>query len=138
MCCSRCANELQNAEFCSKCGQQAGAALPINAKPKTPLVRGGFIAALLVVLLAMAAWAYLANQSMHANDKTNIEMAIRNDFAKRGFTVEQISLIKESDKRFSGFVKFRKSSGLLGKVQITKNCTATVDADSSQSIWECK
>ena len=89
MFCSRCANEVQNgSEFCSKCGQQVGAA-PINAKPKvkTPLVRGGFIAALVVVLVTLAGWAYLANQSAHAGDKTNIESVIRTDFEKRGFTV---------------------------------------------------
>ena len=140
MYCSRCANELQNdSDFCSKCGQQVGAA-PVNAKPKVkaPLLRGGFIAALLVVLVTLAAWAYLANQSARAGDKTNIESVIRTDFEKRGFTVEQVSLIKESDRRFSGFVRFRKSSGLLSKVQLSKNCIATVDADSSQYIWGCK
>jgi hypothetical protein len=137
MYCSRCANELHNADFCSKCGQQVGAT-SITAKPKAPVVRGGFIAALLVVLFTLAGGAYLANQSAHANDKTNIESVIRTDFEKRGFTVEQVSLIKESDRRFSGFVRFRKSSGLLSKVQLSKNCIATVDADSSQYIWGCK
>lgn len=138
MYCSRCANALHNgSDFCSKCGQQAGAAA-INAKPKAPLVRGGFITALLVFLFTLAAGAYLVNQSAHAKDTTNIELAIRTNFEKQGFTVEQVSLIKESDRRFSGFVKFRKSSGLLNKVQLTKNCTATMDADSSQFIWECK
>ena len=138
MYCPGCANELQNgSDFCSKCGKQVGAA-PINTKPRAPMVRGGFIAALLVLLLALAAGAYFANQSIHPGDKTTVEAAIKTDFEKRGFTVEQVSLIKESDRRWSGFVKFRKSAGLLSRVQMTKNCLATMDADSSQYIWQCK
>jgi hypothetical protein len=138
MYCSHCANQVQNdSDFCSKCGQQVSATA-INAKPKAPIVRGGFIAALLGVLFVLAAWAYLANQRARAADITNVESSIRTDFEKRGFTVEQVSLIKESDRRLSGFVKFRKSAGLLSNVQLTKNCVATGDADSSKYIWECK
>ncbi len=71
------------------------------------------------------------------NDIVNTESAIRTDFEHRGFTVEQVSLIKESDRRLSGFVRFKKSAGLLRQVQL-KNCIATMDADSSKYIWECK
>jgi len=80
MYCSRCANELHNAsDFCSKCGQQVGAE-PINTKPKAPLVRGGFVAALLVLLFTVAAGAYFANRSAHALDITKIESEIRTKY----------------------------------------------------------
>jgi hypothetical protein len=138
MYCSRCANEIHNSsDFCSKCGQQVGAA-PISAKPKAPVVRGGFIAALLVLLLVLAAGAYFANQSVHALDITKIESEIRTKYESQGFTVEQVSLVRESERRLSGFVRFRKSAGLLSKVQLSKDCIVNMDADSAKYIWECK
>jgi hypothetical protein len=72
------------------------------------------------------------------NDIANAESAIRTDFERQGYTVEQVSLIKESDRRLSGFIKMRKSAGQLSKIQLTRNCVATMDADSSKYIWECK
>ena len=137
MYCSRCAAELQDGSgFCSKCGQQVGAT--INTRPKPPAVRSGFVAALVILLLFLAGGAYLASRSARGDETANITTAISNDFAKRGFTVDQISMVRESDTRLSGFVKVRKSSGLLSKVELTKNCVATKDADSSRFIWECK
>ena len=47
-------------------------------------------------------------------------------------------MIKDSDRRLSGFAKVEKARLILGKLEITKNCTATMDADSGKSIWECK
>jgi len=47
-------------------------------------------------------------------------------------------MIKDSDRHLSGFAKVRKPGLILGKPDITKNCTATMDADSGKYIWECK
>jgi hypothetical protein len=47
------------------------------------------------------------------------ENDIRAQYEKQGFTVEQVNLVKESDRRLTGFVNFRKSSGLLSKVQMS-------------------
>jgi hypothetical protein len=80
----------------------------------------------------------MSSPKFSQGDIDKVEMAIRADFAKRGFTVEQVSLIKESDRQLSGFVKFRKSSGLLSNIQLSKNCVAIMDADSGNYIWNCE
>jgi hypothetical protein len=59
--------------------------------------------------------------------------AIRTEFEKEGYTVEEVSLIKESDRRLSGFVRLKKSD-----LRVTEDCTATMSADSPKYIWECK
>jgi hypothetical protein len=90
------------------------------------------------VIVLLFAFATSCSSRFSGDDIVNTEAAIKTDFEKRGFTVEQVSLIKESDRRLSGFVRFRKSEGLLSKVKLTKDCTATMGVDSSQYIWECK
>jgi hypothetical protein len=70
--CLRCANELQGGSgFCPKCGQQTGAA-PMSARGRTPepAVRTGFIALLLVVILAGGAGLWVANQPAQAGNKS--------------------------------------------------------------------
>jgi hypothetical protein len=78
------------------------------------------------------------SRQFHEKDIAKTETDISANFEQRGFTVEQVNLVKESDRRLSGFVKFRKSSGLFSKAQLSKNCVATMDADSGKWIWECK
>jgi virulence-associated protein VapD len=88
-----------------------------------------------VFLLASIA---CTSRQFHEDDIARTETDIRTNFEQHGFTVEQVSLVKESDRRLSGFVKFRKSSGLFSKAQLNKNCVATMDIDSGKWIWECK
>ena len=90
------------------------------------------------VIVLLFAFATSCSSRFSGDDIVNTEAAIKTDFEKRGFTVEQVSLIKESDRRLSGFIKMRKSAGLLSKIQLTRNCVATMDADSSKYIRECK
>ncbi len=70
-------------------------------------------------------------------DVSIAEADIKSHYEDQGFMVEQVNLIKESDRRLSGFIKFRKASGII-RPQFTKNCVATMDVDSGKSIWECK
>lgn len=91
-------------------------------------------AGLLVLLTSVAC----TSRHFHEEDIARTETDIRTNFEQHGYTVEQVSLIKDSDRRLSGFVKFRKSSGLFTKVQLSKNCVATMDVDSGRWIWECK
>ena len=77
------------------------------------------------------------NHQFTQADVVKTEADITNDYVSKGFTVEQVSMVKESNRRLSGFVRIRRSTGLL-KPQFTKNCVATMDADSAKYIWECK
>jgi hypothetical protein len=90
----------------------------------------------LAFLLASVACTSTGSQ-FREGDIAKTEADIRTGFEQRGFIVEQVSLIKASDRQLSGFVKMRKA-GLLSKIPLTKNCVATMDADSSKYIWECK
>ena len=87
----------------------------------------------LILLLA----ACTSTPKFKEEDIAKTETDIRTNYEQRGFIVEQVSLIKESDRQLSGYVKFRKA-GLFSKVQLSRNCVATMDADSGKYIWECK
>jgi hypothetical protein len=71
-------------------------------------------------------------------DVTKIESDITADFQEKGFVVEQVNLIKDSDRHMSGFAKVHKPGVLLSKLVLTKDCSASMDIESGLSIWECK
>ena len=70
-------------------------------------------------------------------DVTKAQEQITHDYQNRGFEVEQVNLIKDSDRHLSGFVKFRRASGII-RPQLTKTCTATMDQDSGKYIYGCQ
>jgi hypothetical protein len=70
-------------------------------------------------------------------DVTKTQELITNDFQNKGFQVEQVNLIKDSDRHLSGYIKFRRASGIL-RPQLTKQCTATMDQDSGKYIYGCQ
>jgi hypothetical protein len=75
-------------------------------------------------------------------DIQKAEADIRVKFEQKGFVVEQVSLIRDSDRHLSGFAKMaaNQKAGLLRTklVEINKTCTATMDESTSHFIWECK
>jgi hypothetical protein len=91
-----------------------------------------------VVALTFAICTIACSSRFSEADVTRTESDIKTQFEQKGFVVEQVSMIKDSDRHLSGFAKVRKPGLILGKLDITKNCTATMDADSGKSIWECK
>jgi hypothetical protein len=70
-------------------------------------------------------------------DVTKAQEDITHDYQNKGFEVEQVSLIKDSDRHLSGFIKFRKASGII-RPQWTKTCAATMDQDSGKYIYGCQ
>jgi hypothetical protein len=70
-------------------------------------------------------------------DVTKAQEEITHDYQNKGFEVEQVSLIKDSDRHLSGFVKLRKASGII-RPQLTKTCAATMDQDSGKYIYGCR
>ena len=70
-------------------------------------------------------------------DVTKAQEEITHDYQNRGFEVEQVSLIKDSDRHLSGFVKFRKASGFI-RPQLVRKCAATMDQDSGKYIYGCQ
>lgn len=71
------------------------------------------------------------------NDVARAQVDIKTQYENQGFMVEQISLIKDSDRHLSGYIKYRKASGII-RPQITKNCVDSMDVDSGKSIWQCR
>jgi virulence-associated protein VapD len=91
-----------------------------------------------VFAIAFALCTTACSSRFSEADVTRTEADIKTQFEQKGFVVEQVSMIKDADRHLSGFAKVRKPGLILGKLEITKNCTATMDADSGKSIWECK
>lgn len=65
------------------------------------------------------------------------EADIKSHYEDQGFEVQQVNLIKDSDRHLSGYVKIMRASGII-RPQLMKNCVASMDVDSGKSIWECK
>jgi hypothetical protein len=70
-------------------------------------------------------------------DVTRLQSDIKSRFEDRNFEVQQVNLIKDSDRHLSGYVKFRRASGIIRPL-LTQNCAATMDVDTGKSIWECR
>jgi hypothetical protein len=93
---------------------------------------------LAVAVLVFAICATACNSRFSEADVTKAEADIRTDFEQKGFVVEQVSMIRDSDRHMSGFAKVRKPGLLLGKLELTKNCTATMDTDSGKYLLQCR
>ena len=99
---------------------------------------------LLVVLCAIILSG--CSHGFREEDVTAAKTSIRSEFQKQGFSVEEVVLLRESDTKLSGYVKLRKSfyddGGVLRPmpqdIALTRSCTATMAADSSQYFWECR
>jgi hypothetical protein len=70
-------------------------------------------------------------------DVTRTQADIKSHYEDQGFEVQQVNLIKDSDRHLSGYVKYRKASGFI-RPQFTRNCVASMDVDTGKSIWECR
>src|SRR5580692_2426625 len=92
----------------------------------------------LCAALTLLAASSACNSRFSQTDVSKVETDIRTQFEQKGFIVEQVSLIKDSDRHLSGFAKMRKPGLLLSRLELTKNCTATMDADSGKYLLECK
>jgi len=90
------------------------------------------------VLIASAVLTTSCSAHYTEADVSTIETNIRSEFEQKGFIVDQVSMIKDSERHMTGFAKVHKTGLFLSKLQVTKNCNATLDADSGRSIWECK
>ena len=87
------------------------------------------------IFLVLAVVACTSSRKFREGDVTSTESDIRTEFEQKGFVVEQVSMVKDSDRQLCGFVRMREPGLLPGKIELTKNCTATMD--SGKSIWEC-
>jgi hypothetical protein len=91
------------------------------------------VGVILVVAIATACTSHFTEA-----DVARMESDIKANFEQKGLVVEQVSMIKDSDRHMSGYAKVHKPGVLLSKFEVTKSCTATMDTDSGRSIWQCK
>jgi PBP1b-binding outer membrane lipoprotein LpoB len=89
--------------------------------------------------LAAVLSVFLASCSSGFRDAEiqNVKKDIQSKFESEGFTVTEVSLIRESDFKLTGFVRVEKKI-LVVPLKLTKNCTVTMDNTSRQTLWECK
>jgi len=93
---------------------------------------------LFFALLAFPAVGQSAPPSFSEADVAKFEAKIKLDYINKGFEVMQVGLVKDSDRRLVGFVKYRNQRGLV-RPEITRNCVVLMDAaDPKRSISECK
>jgi hypothetical protein len=97
-------------------------------------MRSAFGAALVFALAACTACSSHFSQA----DVEKTQSDIRTQFEQKGFIVEEVNLVRDSDRHMSGFARVRKPGLILSRLDMTRNCTATMDEGSGKSIWECK
>jgi len=90
------------------------------------------------MLLALPAMCQSAPPSFSEADVAKFQADIKLHYINKGFEVEQVNLVKDSDRRLIGFVKYRNQHGLV-RPEYTGHCVVHMDAaDPKRSIWECK
>jgi hypothetical protein len=72
------------------------------------------------IFLLLAVAACTSSPKFREADVTNTESDIRTQFERKGFLVEQVSMVKDSNRQLSGFVKMRKPGLLLGKIELPR------------------
>jgi hypothetical protein len=90
------------------------------------------------ILLACAFCLTACNSGFSKVDVEKTEEDIRAQFEQKGFIVEQVNLVQDSDRHLSGYARVRKAGLILSRIDMTKNCSATMDETSGKFIWECK
>jgi hypothetical protein len=68
---------------------------------------------------------------------SQVRTSIKDHFEQKGFTVTEISLVKESNETLSGFVRLSKTVPQVGDMDFSKVCTARMDQHSSRFTWDC-
>jgi hypothetical protein len=94
-------------------------------------------AAVSLLFLACACMTACSSR-FHQADVARTEADIRAQYEQKGFIVEQVSLIQDSDRHLSGYARMRKPGLILSRIDLTKNCSAVMDEQSGRFIWECK
>ncbi len=75
----------------------------------------------------------LSGHGYSKDDVTRVEQSIRTELSKEnGFKVEEVTMILESPKKMTGFVKLQTPFG-----SIHKSCTSILGDDATY-VWECK
>lgn len=97
---------------------------------------GGVIVVLIVMGLVYnySRTGSLTGLGFSDRDISRIQDDIRAHFSeRRGVTVEDVNLLRESPRKLSGYAKIKVP--ILGVM--TKNCTATM-GDDGRSLWQCQ
>lgn len=71
-------------------------------------------------------------------DIAKVQASIRKDFEKKGFTVTDIKLEKQSAETLAGVVRLRKTVPSVGDMEFSKVCSATVNLDTKDYTWKCQ
>lgn len=90
------------------------------------------------LILACALCMAACNSRFSQADVERTEADIRAQYEQKGFIVEQVNLIQDSDRHLSGYARMRKPGFILSRIDMTRNCSATMDEQSGRFIWECK
>jgi hypothetical protein len=93
--------------------------------------------ALIIIAILAGWWAFvepLLAPAFSAADIASLESSIKAEFQKRpGVTVLDVHLIRESERKLTGFVRIR-----IAGIEVAKPCTVTAGDDGGSSVWVCQ
>lgn len=89
-------------------------------------------------LVSLSLLTTACSQRFTQADVQKTEADIRTQYEQKGFVVEQVNMFIDSDRHMSGYATIRKTGLFKGNLDLTKNCTATMDESSGRYFWECK
>jgi hypothetical protein len=90
---------------------------------------------LALVVIGGAYWWYDSRPHFGTAEVTATKANIKKLYEEKGFTVQDVDLVIESDRKLSGFVKITKPP--LITEPIMKDCSATLGNDGNY-IWRCQ
>lgn len=83
-----------------------------------------------------AVWYLTRDPGFTAAEIDRVKASIKTEFEKRdGVSVEDVTMLKETARKLSGFVKLRISP--LPN-PITKACNATMEESGGKYLWRCE
>jgi hypothetical protein len=90
-------------------------------------------------LLILLPLAFVACDSGFSDaDMTKLKESIRTEYEKDGkVKVLDVQLIKESPRKVSGFARLSTKGFRGNSMDLTKQCTATMDEGGRSYIWSC-
>lgn len=89
---------------------------------------------LVLAAAGLTIWYGIPESGFTTENTARVNQSIRDYYAQKNLQVAEISLIRESKQKLSGFIMVRVP-GIAEPIQ--KTCTATLDDALENFIWSC-
>lgn len=86
-----------------------------------------------IVTVVVLAYLFWPPGGFTDADIASMKASMRAEYTKRGLTVGEIHMVRESKRKMVGFVHVSS-----GELSADKHCTATMGDDDRNYIWSCE